>query len=176
MQEFIGIRLDEAAGDWWNGMVAEIKPGVFRAFLGKGRSQAEATADAKKDMPAGAVIYTGNEVQRLPKAIKDQLHAEFAKLKTQMSRRERIDVPDLSIRRSTLATEVEAIMQVPEISSTVEQVDLMKGDTFQLGEWMRAYLRRLPITEDNEDLRELAHRPGVNWTQIAQSAIDTRRE
>jgi len=68
------------------------------------------------------------------------------------------------------------VLRVPAIANAVEQVALMQGDTYHLGEWMRAYLRRLPITEHNEDLRELAHRPGVNWTKIAQGAIDTRRE
>jgi len=68
------------------------------------------------------------------------------------------------------------LMDVPAIDNAVGQVAVRGGDAFQLGEWIRAYLRRLPITEANKDLRELATRPGVNWTKIAQSAIENRRQ
>jgi len=169
---WLGTRLDEAAGDWWHGLVAEVRPGVFKAFLGQSRSKEGAERAAMAEVPRGAGIIPAGEVMHMPKKIRDQLDAEFKALKAAM----RSETPASKVPRPVAAvTGIPDVTRVPEIALAAEQVAVIQGDTFQLGEWIRAYLRRLPITEDNADLRELAHRPGVNWTKIAQSAIDNRR-
>ena len=76
---------------------------------------------------------------------------------------------------TSAAAESEMVLLVPEIDHLIGQAVATNADSFQLDEWIRAYLRRLPIMESNKDLRALGNRTGVNWTAIAQGAVEMRR-